>query len=248
MTRLFLTAIVAITCLGLLASPTWAQKVYKVGVEAQDYAPFSYVEKGEFKGLIRDVLDKFAQSKGYEFQYEAYPIPRLFRAYLEGKVDIKFPDHPYWATDDKKGHEIHYSEKGIPAINGVMTLAGDEEADPEELSRIGTVLGFTTPDLEKMADEKLIELYEVNKLHNLLKMLRKHHVRGIFFDANVARYYMNEQEATDLQLNKKFPFTLFEYRLSSILHPTLTDEFDTFLKTNQAWFKSRLSYYSIRQN
>lgn len=224
-----------------------AAETYKVGVEAQDYAPFSYVQGGEFKGLIRDVLDKFAASKGYQFKYEPYPIPRLFRAYLEGRVDLKFPDHPNWASDQKQTYDIHYSARGIPAMNGVLTLDGNQEAPPSEIKRVGTVLGFTTPELKTLAERGEIDLYEVNKLDNLLRMLRKRHVRGVYFDANVARFYMKQQSATDLKLNELFPYTLFEYRLSSILHPKLTKEFDAFLAANQPWFQQRLKHYDIRQ-
>ncbi len=224
---------------------TELNNTYLVGVETQDYAPFSWLEKGRYRGLMRELLDAFAAKHGYLFRYEPYPIPRLYRAFRSGKVDLKFPDHPNWGSEQKQGLKVHYSELGIPAVNALLTLAGDEQTPLNRLRRVGTVLGFTVPELRSHADRGTYELYEVNNLGNLLKMLQKRHVRGIYFDANVARYYLKRMDSKDLVVNEHFPLTRFKYRLSSIHHPHIVREFDAFLRENVQWVEALFKRYDV---
>lgn len=62
-------------------------KTYKVGIEAA-FAPWSYVEKGEIKGVGVEAIRAVAKSEGIKIDLKDYPWPSLIPALRAGKIDI----------------------------------------------------------------------------------------------------------------------------------------------------------------
>ena len=67
-------------------------QTFVIGVEDIDYYPLYAYKDGKYQGVAKDILDKFASSKGYTFEYKPFPVIRLTKYFVEGQVDLKFPD------------------------------------------------------------------------------------------------------------------------------------------------------------
>ena len=64
-----------------------ADDVIKVGINAE-YAPFEYIEDGEFKGIDVDIIKAIADEAGYEkVEFVNMDFSELFEAVNEGVVD-----------------------------------------------------------------------------------------------------------------------------------------------------------------
>jgi len=62
-------------------------KTYLVGVEAA-FAPWSYVEQGELKGVAVEAFREVAKMQGIKIDLKDYPWPSLIPALRAGKIDI----------------------------------------------------------------------------------------------------------------------------------------------------------------
>lgn len=68
--------------------PTASAETYSVGVESIDYYPLYAEKDGKYIGLAQEILDKFAQKAGHQFQYKPFPVIRLTKTYLTEKAWI----------------------------------------------------------------------------------------------------------------------------------------------------------------
>lgn len=103
----------AVSLLGLTPLAATAADTYTAGVEAS-YAPWAYVDHGEFKGIAIDAMRAIAKSQGFEVKFKDLPFPSLIPALSTGKIDIlvtgltvtekrsKVIDFtiPWWETND----------------------------------------------------------------------------------------------------------------------------------------------------
>ncbi len=79
------------------------KKTFSVGVEDyKNWLPYSEMKNGVYGGLGKDILDAFARQMGYTFTYEPYPLKRRDRLFVDGQVDLSFPDNPNWVVEMKK--------------------------------------------------------------------------------------------------------------------------------------------------
>lgn len=108
----------------MVATPASAEHT-EFTVVVQDYKalpPYSGYENGDYTGFNRELLDMFANEKGYRFDYVAFPVKRLFFEFVNGVGDLKYPDNPNWALQVKKDAQIAYSDPVVEYVNGVMVL------------------------------------------------------------------------------------------------------------------------------
>jgi polar amino acid transport system substrate-binding protein len=90
-----------------------AEATYTAGVEAS-YAPWAYVDHGEYKGIAIDAMRAIAKAEGFKVKFKDLPFPSLIPALSTGKIDIlvtgltvtekrsKVIDFtiPWWETND----------------------------------------------------------------------------------------------------------------------------------------------------
>ena len=69
-----------------------------MGVEDIEYFPFYAKREGKYVGFAREVFDKFGKQYGHTITYKALPVKRLYGEFINGRVDLKFPDNPYWGA------------------------------------------------------------------------------------------------------------------------------------------------------
>lgn len=205
---------------------------FTVGVENIDYYPHYQIENGEYRGFARGVLDLFAKQNGHIFIYKPMPIKRLFHDFLEGNIDFKYPDNPYWQKEMKQGKEVRYSNTVTEYIDGVMVKK--ENVGKAKLKVLGSVMGFTPWEYINKIEKKEITLKENSNFKNLLKQAIARRVDGAYINTAIADYTLTKMgKEGALVFDKTLPFTKSSYFLSTIKHPKILKEFNLFLKNNK---------------
>lgn len=62
-------------------------ETYVVGTEPA-YAPWAYVQDGEFKGISLDAMRAMAEQQGFEIKFKSLPFSSLIPALKAGKIDV----------------------------------------------------------------------------------------------------------------------------------------------------------------
>jgi len=219
-----------------------------IGVENIDYLPIYQYSNGQYSGAASEILNKFATLNNHTISYKGYPITRLNKNFLTGKVDFRFPDNGYWAQDQKKGYDIKYSESVIGFIDGVMVTPTNKGKGIVNLKRLGLVRGFTAWDYLDLIKKGSIEIKETNTLASLIKLTSKARSDGAYFNIDVATYYLNETlKAPDsLVFDPDLPHTKSSYSLSSFKHPKIIAQFNHFLVEQADWIKTIKGKYQVR--
>lgn len=242
-----LTNVVIYCC--LFFSSTVVAQTYTVGVEDIDYYPMYAYRDGAYKGAAKEILDKFAASKGYTFEYKPFPVIRLTKYFVEGKVDLKFPDSEFWAKDAKKGVNIIYSDPVLDYTDGVMVLPANKGKGIGNLKKLGTVRGFTPWDYLSLIKSGSVIAKEANSLESLTKQALHGRVDGAYFNVDVASYFLshNKNQAGALVFDEGLPHTSSSYKLSTHKYPKLIEEFNQFLVDEAGWLAEVRRKYEINK-
>ena len=112
-----------IYCLFLIiaSNHAFAKKTYTIGVQNfETYHPYSEFKDNRYRGFNRDLLDLFAKTQGFKFEYKARPIKRLYAEFIIGNFDFKSPDNARWALDIKANNKIYYSQAVVNYTDGLI--------------------------------------------------------------------------------------------------------------------------------
>ncbi|MFZ6741983.1 substrate-binding periplasmic protein [Undibacterium sp. JH2W] len=210
----------------------FAQKVYVIGVEDLEYYPQYSHKDGQYIGFARELLDAFAKSKGYKFEYKILPLNRLFLEHLHGSgLDFQYPDNVYWEAQLRTGVKIYYSKPVMPFIDGVVVLPGNKGRGKKHLQVLGTMTGFTPWNYLDAIKNKEVTVFENDSFISLLKQTMLKRVDGAYINIEVARYQLREilHQPDALVFDPDLPHTKDYYYLSSTKHPQVIQEFNEFL-------------------
>jgi len=240
-------ALIGLWLFGVALATAAEPRTYTVGVEDLQYYPAYSVRDGEYAGIGREVLDRFAAQQGIVFRYEPLPVARLTRYFIDELVDFKFPDNANWQQSLKAGKRIVYSQPVFPYVDGVMVLPARRGQGIGQLKTLGTVRGFTAWDYLGLVDSGQVSLREANSLQNLVTMLQLGRVDGVYFNIAVANHYLDEvKQSGALVFDDTLPHTQDTYALSTIKYPALIDAFNAFLAAEQAWLAELQRRYNYR--
>lgn len=223
----------------LFALSAVVAKAQTYTVLVQDYAslpPYSAYENGEYTGFNRKILDLFAESRGYEFEYIALPVRRLFVEFVAGAGDLKYPDNPSWALHIKGDAPIVYSDAVVNYVNGVMVHPDTIGGGIERIRRLGLVAGWTPVGYQDSIERGDVELLENNSYKGLLRQAMMGRVDGAYSNVATSRYYLEHDigEPTALVFDQALPHIRATRVVASIKHPDLIAEFNAFLEDNAA--------------
>lgn len=248
-----MNALVSITCAIVTsiflasASASVVAKEYLIGVENIEYYPLYAKREGRYEGYARALFDAFAKQSGHTFKYKSLPIKRLFKGFVEGDLDFKFPDSPYWKQDLKKNKKVVYSQSVIEYIDGVLVRPENMGKGKEILKSIGVLRGFTPWDYLDDIKSKHLSLKEVNSLKSLIEMTKAGRLGGVYFNVIVANYFQEKTlfEKGGILFDKDLPHTRSHYYLSSIKHPEIIEEFNQFLIANKELITTLKAKYEV---
>ena len=226
-----LTLIVLLFCLLTFLPAVASAQTLTVGVEDLGYRPYFYSENGQYKGAAREILDAFAQKAGLELKYEILPVKRLYKGFLGGTLDFKFPDNPNWKSKEKEGLPICYSQPMLEFTDGVIVRPENLGRGLDALKVLGTVLGFTAWGYLDLVDSGKIRLLENASFSGLLEQTIEGRVDGAYINRAVADYQLNNvlRQPEALVFDPGLPHVEDGYRISSTKHPDLIKRFDQFL-------------------
>ena len=205
-----------------------------VGVESQSYRPFYWTENGQYHSPAREILDEFARQARINFIYRPLPVNRLYREFLSGQLDFKFPDNPQWKIEEKKGRSIIYSDSVVEYIDGVMVTPQRKGRGVKAIKVLGIILGFTPWDYQDLIQKGQIRLVENGSFEGLLEQAIRGRVDGAYMNPIVARFHLEKamQKPGALVFDPDLPHTKGSYLVSTIKHPELMVRFNRFLKQN----------------
>lgn len=227
---------IPLACIAVLLSfpndATGQVKTFVVGVEDLEYFPQYSYENREYIGFGREILDAFAKSRGYRFEYRPLPPSRLFFEHLKTQsLDFKYPDNSYWESHLRTGVKVTYSNPVMPYIDGVFVAPANKGRGVQHLKMLGTVTGFTPWKYYDAIKRKEISLSENDNSRSLLKQAMFKRIDGAYINVEVARYQMREvlKQADALEFDPALPHIADFYYLSTIKHPAIIQEFNEFL-------------------
>lgn len=237
-------ALITLLSAGLLS----AGQKYVIGVENINYYPQYSYENNEYRGFARELFDLFAKSKGYTFEYKALPIKRLFSDFLSGELDFKYPDNPYWSADDKKVKKVIYSSDVAEYIDGVMIKSSSKSKGTSNLKTLGIVMGFTAWDYLDKIKSGEIKIQENSDFVALIKQTMIDRNDGAYCNIDVGNHILADvlKKPGELVFDSSLPHTKDHYKLSTIKHVTVLDEFNGFLKSNKNAIDNLKKKYKIK--
>ncbi|PXX43409.1 substrate-binding periplasmic protein [Aquitalea magnusonii] len=225
-------------------------RVLTIGVEALDYAPYYYLDSnGNYRGLARDVLDAFARRQGYVFVYKPMPTARLMHAFLaEQSVDFKFPDHPRWSVEARRGVLLSYSLPLVTLSEGLLVRAPHQPLKLEQLHNMATLTGFTPVAYLDQLHSGQIRLTENSSQQGLLRQLLVGRVQAVYLDWNVGmRMARSMAAAGQLEPARELPVDRVPLMLSSTRYPEIIDQFNQFLQQQAGLLQRLRQHYHLSE-
>ncbi|MBV1876948.1 MAG: transporter substrate-binding domain-containing protein [Pseudomonadales bacterium] len=242
----FIKRLLVLMCL------SWATQIYAkalvVGVEDIEYFPIYAKRGGQYAGFARDFLDAFALRYGHAMTYKPMPIKRLYGEFLNGRVDLKFPDDKNWASDKKAGKGVVYSAGVLEYIDGVMVAPGELSKGENSLKILGTVRGFTPWDYMDQISSGSMKIKENSDLKGLMSLIQAERINGVYFNVVVARYFLKHTlfNKNAIVFDSTLPHSRNHYYVSTIRHGDVVDQINEFLETEAALVSSLKDKYEVR--
>ncbi len=230
--------------LSLFITQSIVARDFVVGVENLEYSPIYTTNNGNYEGYARDLLDAFGKAAGYTFHYRPLPVKRLFADFFAGKFDFKYPDNPQWVASERDDKTLYYSAVTLVAIDGVMVPAMREPGKP--LTKLVTLRGFTPRVYMDAISQGSIVMQEVNDLNAALSSVLVGRAEGVYSNIVVAAKRLEENgQAEALVFDRELPYADAAFSLSTMAHPQVIDEFNTFLLDHADLVAGLKKYYGV---
>ena len=230
-----------------ICSTLWARE-FIVGVQDfENYLPYSAYRDGQYQGFNRELLDLFATKYGYKFSYKPLPLKRLYYEFLTGRVDLKYPDNPYWSSDSKQGKVIAYSAPVIDYIDGVMVLERNLGKGVKNLKRLGVVMGFTPFAYLEFIHNKEIDAVESPNLEALLTQVKRGWTNGAYLNIAVGEHFQENLLGLEenIVFDESLPHTKSTRHLSALKYPEIINDFNLFLAQSPGDIAELKKKYSL---
>jgi hypothetical protein len=212
------------------------QKHYIIGVEDLEYYPLWHYDQSlnQYRGLGRDILDKFARDCGFVFEYNPLPLKRLVKKLVEKEIDFKFPDNSNWAVDEKKGISITYSDPVIGFTDGVFVIPRNIGNGNDSIKTLGLVLGFTPWDWLPMVQVGKVKLKETPNFEALINQAISGHIDGAYANIDIVKYNLKiGGRENALVYDDGLSHADGSYAMSTSLHPNIIEKFNVWLSKNK---------------
>lgn len=247
---MFKSLLILITCY-LLMLPSHAVEPNHLwfGVEITDYAPYYYLDSEQrYQGAARDVFDLFSNTINIAASYEPMTVPRLFNEFVQGNIDLKFPDNPLWSASLQSGVTVFYS-KPIFQVNESLLILNDapQEVAAQDITQVGSISGFTVPGIAENISNNEFEIIHTKKIEQLIHMLVSKRVQAVYFNEDVAlNLAKGMYPQQKFKRHSQYPAFKYAYHLSSIKYPNLIKIFDEFLISHKEQINTIKKRYDLR--
>lgn len=235
--------------LGLSPAAVASQPRLVVGVEDQHYLPVYSYDNGAYTGFARELLDAFARDRGYVLEYRPLPVPRLYAAFLNGQVDLKFPDNPNWKMDLRQGRAISYSEPVAAFVDGVSVLPDRLASGVGQVRRLGTMAGFTPWAWLDLVQAGKVSVVENSSFEALVRQTLLGRIDGVYANVAVINYQLDRvvRQPGGLRFDSSLPYSRDHYYLSSIKAPAVVADFNDWMKQNRSRIQAMKQKHAVEK-
>lgn len=213
----------------LLAVAT-SQDTLIVSYGDHNSAPYA-VEQGEvlYSGIIKDIATEIADELDINISFFKTPRKRTER-YLENEtVHLVIISNPAWLKNSNKlqWSETVFVEKDIIVTRADNTHIYQELADLKGMI-IGTIRGFTYPNLQPYFDKEHFVRYDVSNLQVNFIRLELNRIDALV-DADVAiNYHLLKSEKP--KAYRVLPIVVSEHNIQAALSPNAPVSLEDFNK------------------
>lgn len=226
----------------MLFSPVgYADIVKKYSIGTQDINYFPYFGKNDEmkrgkRNFIQDVIDAFSADKNISFEMEYYPVKRLDVVYLKaGTLDFRYPDSPSWNVNSDH-EQIYYSDPICDFIDATFVHEDNVNMGIEKVRVIGIIDSYIAePYIEKIIDKSIL-VHEYRNSTFLLKALALKRIDAAYINEVIGNKILSKNQL-HIEQSEILPKIQSSYRLSSIKHPKLIKQLNTFLSANIAFIE-----------
>lgn len=216
----------------LVSGTTASAKSIVIGVEEGAYFPHYDSDSGQYQGFGRELLDAYGVYAGVEITYKIQPLKRLVRSLINGTVDARYPDNPYWEPDLKRDLNIVYSNQIVTYIDGSFVTPEHAGKGIASLQSLGTVTGFTAWPYFDVIRSGDLYVQENSSRSGLLQQVILGRLDAAYMSVVVANHQLNYvmKRPDSLVFDPTLPYIKSHYYLSSIDNKALLDSFNAFLQ------------------
>ncbi len=219
-----------------------------IGVGNYYYYPQHSIKDGQFVGYARELFDQFEKYSGHKFNYRPLPWKRVVHEYVNGKLDMIYPDNPFWDQEHKKGINVIYSKPAISYTDGLIVKKSNKDISIDSIKSISTLRGFTVWDYLSYIDSGIIKLNEVETLEAMYQQLLVERSNAAYGEISVIQYYFKNEIKNNntFVFRNDLPYTKDYFYLSSIKRPDIIKQFNTFLKIKENDIEKLKQKYNLK--
>lgn len=236
---------------------TYAAQQIQVGVETSNYYPlygiFDENDKdiGKYNGLAYEIFELYNKSQSeFELVYQPRPIKRLFQEFLadDSKLDAKFPDNQYWASDLKKGKNVLYTAPIIDNIDGVFILKENKSMALKDIKKMGALAGFSPFDYDAQIKSGQITVEDSNSTTALLEKLVQKRIDVVYISKLIGVCKaMKMKGGENVVFADTLPNSNSSFSLSTLKYPKLIASFNEFQKSHKAQIEKLTKDYTVNK-
>lgn len=229
-------ALLALAVLGSAPPASALVERFVVGVEDSRYLPHYALVDGHYRGFARDLLDAFFDALGATPDYRPMPVARLFRSFMSGEVDLKYPDNALWQAAQKAGRAIDYSDPVVGYTDGVSVPPERVGAGIGAIRVLGTLRGFSPGGWAARLAAGQVKLMENDSFRGLVEQAIIGRVDGAYANVDVVRHLLASElgRPDALRFDPALPHVSSAYHLSTIAHPEIIEAFDAWMRDETA--------------
>jgi hypothetical protein len=219
----------------VFAQEEQVKKIFIVGVQSNNEFPlYNFDPKIGFEGVFKKFFDNFAKEEGIEFIYKTLPKNQMLKAFLNGDVDFKFPDNPFWSSAIKRSKEVVYSNPVYYYVEGIFTKKEQKFEGLDKVKSLGVVGEIVPWSLHHDVEARKIKITKSNSCKLLIKELMDGDIEGAYCNYHVANYYIEKFGLEDkIAFSENLPNVNDYYYLATIKHPEIVERFNNWVERNR---------------
>lgn len=225
-----------------------SQKIFIVGVEQTNKEPISYINSdGDYQGIYREFLDKFAKDHNYHFIYKPMKLNNLFTSLYDRTIDFKFPDNPVWRSADKRAHRILYTHKIHFYLEGLYVKPENIDRTIDSINSVGLITDVVLWSLHHYLEVNSIKIRRANNCLALVQQVLVGELDAMVCEHFLVKYALKtlEMPQDSLVFNVNLPFVDDYYSLSTIMHQDVIEQFNIWFAKNTNFLKTLYSKHGF---
>lgn len=222
---------------------SFSQEIVIVGVHNGNNYPFHYIDENQhFQGVYRDVLDLFFSEHKIKPIYLSYNKKELLDNFLNGEIDIKFPDNPFWSSSIKKSSPVIYSKRFGLNIEATFILAKNKDkfTKMNDIKKIGISGDIVAWSIHHDLELNKIEITNESNCEVLLNLLTKETIDACYCNYHVVKTFSEASNLSkDIIIQTYLPYIDDYYYLSTIKKGEIIDKFNKWIKENRIFINDK---------